>query len=69
MPKQTSFGVGERGVENGCASPVEVAGGGEAVAEGLRMEGLMEKDRVSVEEGRRADALRRQERQIMVVVL
>ncbi len=39
MPKETALGLGERGVENGCAMPVEVAAGfpavlGEVVVEG-----------------------------------
>jgi hypothetical protein len=28
VPRETGFGVGERGVEKGCARPVDVAAGG-----------------------------------------
>jgi hypothetical protein len=31
MLRETSFGAGVRGVENGCAIPVDVAAGGPAV--------------------------------------
>jgi hypothetical protein len=62
------LGVGERGVLKGCAAEVEVAG---VVPVALRVIGVVEKARRSVEVWRGVgfnEALRRQERQIMMGV-
>lgn len=72
VPRETSLGVGDRGVLNGCAAEVEVAAGGLELgaAVGASRRGIVVvKDREKIE-GRMEDApLRRQERQIIVVVL
>ena len=72
VPRETSFGFGERGVLKGCAAEVEVAAGGleggaAVVASRRGIEDVREREKI---EGRREDALlRRQERQIIFVVL
>jgi hypothetical protein len=69
VPREMLFGVGERGVLEGCEALVDVAAEpGDAVV-GEKEEMLVEKTRKEGCVGRRADALRRQERQIMVVIL
>jgi hypothetical protein len=67
-PRETSFGVGERGVLKGCAAEVEVAG---LVPVASRVIGVVVKERKRVEVRRGIgfnEALRRQERQIMMAV-
>ena len=77
-PRETSLGVGERGVEKGCAMPVDVAAGvpsvrGEVVwaeaggANNGRPD-VIDRDEVTLD-GRRVETLRIQLRQIMAVVL
>lgn len=70
-PKETGFGVGERGFEKGCEIPVEmeelcVDVRGVSV-EGERREGKLLNLRQTVEVDCSADARRRQERQIILM--
>lgn len=75
VPRETSFGEGVKGVENGCVVPVEVAAGGPAVrGDGVAVAGKREAfvvDRGRAIEGnvRRADARRRHREQIIVEVV
>jgi hypothetical protein len=70
VPKETGFGVGERGLEKGCAMPDEVAAGVPAV----RGDAVEDEDlggevvNLRVREGRGRQE-RRQRAQIMVDVL
>ena len=61
---------GVRGLEKGCAMPVEMAGGGvsRAATSGDWGNGVEENERTGGK-GRNEDARRRQLRQIMIVVL
>ena len=66
MPRETSLGVGERGVLKGWAAEVDVAVLGSrvgAVLESVRQRGIVAAD------GRRREDARRQVRQIIVVCL
>lgn len=68
-PKETSFGAGVRGVENGCAIPVDVAGGGFAASvAGEKEDFVDENGRATDGKLRRADARRIHREQIIVVV-
>lgn len=71
-PRDSGFGVGERGVLKGCAALVEVAAGGPLVRGLAVAASRREIEVVNVREGiewRTKDApLRRQERQIIVVM-
>jgi hypothetical protein len=76
VPRDTGFGVGDRGFEKGCAIPVDVAAGvpavrGDAVVE-EHWGRLVVKDREKGSDGeaeeRRGRAERRQRVQIMVGV-
>lgn len=70
FPREMAFGEGERGVEKGCAAPVDVAVGGPAVrgdavasAPGETAEA---NGRMRDGDARKADAFRRHWRQIIV---
>ena len=72
-PKETGFGVGERGFEKGCAMPVDVAAGvpavrGDAVVEGSNWGRDEEIVRAMELEERRGREERRQRAQIMLGV-
>jgi hypothetical protein len=74
-PRDIPFRDDERGLENGCASPVEVAVGGPAVRGEVRVavadswDGRVDENaRANEDWGRRADVRRRHRAQIMVVV-
>jgi len=62
--EETGLGVGERGVVKGCGAEVEVAAGG--VVEGRETEVV--NVRLGIEDRKDETPLRRQERQIIVVV-
>ncbi len=64
VPGEASFGVGDNGFVNGCARPVDVAGGDA----GSNLGGVGIKVRAKVTCGRRDEARRRQRVQIIVLV-
>jgi hypothetical protein len=68
VPRETALGEGESGVLKGWAALVDVAGGGwsRGVVSGSRERELRENERGVWDLDRRADARRRQVRQIMV---
>lgn len=73
-PSDTVFGAGDRGFENGCAIPVDVAAGvpsvrGDLVAEGSNWGREEVNERMKdAGEGRTAREERKQRAQIMMVV-